>query len=187
MWMPREPDVFGKPRRPCSSSTSRTPSATSRTSENGTSGCGSRSTRSSSGWSRSLRRTAHGFQSITPRLTPQTRCAASFGTSSRAWRPLGKVDRRGLQPLGRAVGHALLEERLALDAVDPALHHRRTVAQTAYDRLGALQVVVDEVELRQPALGKERLARAAHAQLASGDLDNCRLSLLRSHCWKDDR
>ena len=91
MWMPREPEVLGKPRRPCSSSTSRTPSATSRTSENGTSGPGSRSTRSSSGWSRSSRRTGQGFQSITPRFTPQTRWAASFGTSSRAERPLGNV------------------------------------------------------------------------------------------------
>ncbi len=91
MWMPREPEVFGKPSSACSSSTSRTPSATSRTSSNGTPGPGSRSTRSSSGRSRSVRLTGHGFQSITPRLTPHTRCAASFGTSSRAWRPLGNV------------------------------------------------------------------------------------------------
>ncbi len=91
MWMPRLPEVFGKPSRPCSRSTSCTPSATALTSAKGTSGWGSRSTRSSSGWSRSARRTAQGFQSITPRLTPQSRWAASFGTSSRAWRPLGKV------------------------------------------------------------------------------------------------
>ena len=37
------------------------------------------------------RRTGQGFQSITPRLTPQARCAPSATTSSRAVRPLGKL------------------------------------------------------------------------------------------------
>ena len=90
-WMPREPLVLGKPVRPWSRSTSPATSATWRTSSQLASGVGSRSTRSSSGWSRSGSRTGHGFQSITPRLTPQTRCAASLGSSSRAVRPLGKL------------------------------------------------------------------------------------------------
>ena len=38
--MPRDPDVFGQPRRPCSSRTSRTMSATWRTSSNATPGAG---------------------------------------------------------------------------------------------------------------------------------------------------
>ena len=99
----------------------------------------------------------------------------------------GKRDGRRLQPLGRAVGHALLKERLALHAVDPALHHRRPVAQSAHDRLRALDVVLDEIELRQLALGEEQLARIAHAQLVPADVDRGGLSLLRSHCWKDAR
>ena len=91
MWIPREPLVFGNPVSPWSESTLPATSATCRTSSQLASGVGSRSTRSSSGWSRSEVRTCHGFQSITPRLTPHTRCAASLGSSSRAERPLGNV------------------------------------------------------------------------------------------------
>ena len=99
----------------------------------------------------------------------------------------GKGDGRRLQPLGRAVGHALLKERLALHAVHPALHHRRALAQAAHDRLGALDVVVDEIELGQLALREEQLAGVAHAQLVAADVDGGGLSLLGSHCWKDAR
>ncbi len=88
-WIPREPEVFGKPSSPWSVSTSRTTFATWRTSAKPASGVGSRSTRSSSGWSRSARRAGHGLKSITPRLTAQTRCAASLAQSSVALRPLG--------------------------------------------------------------------------------------------------
>ncbi len=72
-------------------STSRTHIATSRTSPKFDSGVGSRSTRSSSGWSRSARRAGQGLKSITPRFTAQTRCAASLAQSSVALRPLGNL------------------------------------------------------------------------------------------------
>ena len=49
----------------------------------------------------------------------------------------------------------VLEEEIAVDAVDPALERRRTVAQVPYGRLLALEVVVDEVELRDPRAGKK--------------------------------
>jgi hypothetical protein len=101
--------------------------------------------------------------------------------------PAGERDGRRLQPLGRAVRHALLKERLSVDAVDPALHHGRPVAQAAHDGVGALDVVVDEVELGQAALGEERLARVAHAHLAPGDVDRRGVRLLGGHCWKDAR
>ena len=91
MWMPRDPDVFGNPRIPCSSSTSLTVIATSRTVSKPTPSDGSRSTRSSSGRSRSARRTGHGFQSMLLRFVAHTRCAASTGTSSVALRPEGNV------------------------------------------------------------------------------------------------
>jgi hypothetical protein len=52
---------------------------------------GSRSTRSSSGWSRSARREGCGLKSMTPRFTAQTRCAASLATSSSAVRPDGNA------------------------------------------------------------------------------------------------
>ena len=110
-----------------------------------------------------------------------------MATSSRAWRPLGNVTVAVCSHSGAAVGHPLLEERLARHAVDPALHHRRALAQMAHDRLLALQVVVDEVELGEPALGEEELARVAHAHLSPADLDDDVLALVACHCWKDAR
>jgi hypothetical protein len=110
-------------------------------------------------------------------LTPQTRWAASPTTSSRAERPLGKADGRGFKPVRSAVGYALLEEELAADAVDPALQRRRSLAQVADDRRFALDVVVDEVELRETALGEEQLAGVRDAHLAPGHLQHDRLVL----------
>ena len=98
----------------------------------------------------------------------------------------GEGDGRGLQPLGGAIGHALLEEGLALDAVDPALHHGRALAQVAHDGLVAVHVVVDEIHLRQAAVGEERLARVAHAHLVSADVNDGVLARL-GHGWKDAR
>ena len=76
---------------PCASRTSWTTPATSRTVAKGTPGWGSRSTRSSSGWSTSARRTGHGLRSRQPRFTAQTMWATSTGQSSSAERPLGNV------------------------------------------------------------------------------------------------
>ena len=90
----------------------------------------------------------------------------------------GERDGRGLDPLRRRLRHALLEERLARHPVDPALHHRRALAQAAEDRRGALDVVVDEIELREAALGEERLGGAADAQLAAAEDDRRVLLLL---------
>ena len=91
MWMPREPDVLGQPTSPTASSDSRVASATSRMWSHGTPGTGSRSTRSSSGWSRSSARTGCGLRSMQPRLTTQASPAASSMTTSSAVRPDGKV------------------------------------------------------------------------------------------------
>ena len=112
MWMPREPEVFGQPTSPTSSSASLTTSATSRTCVQGTPGTGSRSTRSSSGWSRSSARTGCGLRSMQPRLTTQARPAASSRTISSAVRPDGKVSSTVWIQSGRLSGRALLEEGL---------------------------------------------------------------------------
>ena len=61
-------------------------------------GVGSMSTRSSSGWSRSARRTGCGLKSTLPSETAQTRCAASTGTNSSAVLPGGEREHRRLQP-----------------------------------------------------------------------------------------
>ena len=100
-WMPREPERLreadecrapraprGRRRRPRGTASKATP------------GCGSRSTRSSSGWSTSSRRTGHGLRSRHPRFTAHTRWAASTGHSSSAVRPLGNVTSHGLEPVG---------------------------------------------------------------------------------------
>ena len=70
----------------------------------GASGIGSMSTRSSSGWSRSERRTGCGFQSTLPSETAHSRCAASTGTSSSASRPDGNFRTAVCSHSGRFAG-----------------------------------------------------------------------------------
>ena len=89
MWTPRPPEVFGYPVIPSSASRSRTAKAAVRASSNVVPGCGSTSMRSSSGWSRSVFRTGHGWKSIVPRLTHHAMAAISVGQSAAAVRPLG--------------------------------------------------------------------------------------------------
>ena len=87
-WMPRFPLVFGKPLSPCSARTSRAIRATPRTSSNGTPGVGSRSTRSSSGWSRRRRAPATGALEAPEVHRPRVRGLIVI-TSIVAVRPLG--------------------------------------------------------------------------------------------------
>ena len=92
MCTPRLPDVFGNPRQPSSARTSRAlAAATSMTSWKSVPGCGSRSMRSSSGWSTSTRRTGHGWKVIVFCCAHQATVASSVGHTSSAVRPLGKV------------------------------------------------------------------------------------------------
>ena len=79
--------------------------------------------------------------------------------------------RRRLEPLGCRVRDALLEEGLAGDPVHPALHHGRALAQVAHDGRFALEVVADQVLLREAQLGEEDLAGVRDPQLAPADLD----------------
>ena len=90
-WMPRPPEVFGKPVRPASASTSRSTPATRTASAKSVPGCGSRSIRSSSGWSTSGLRTGHGWKSNVPRLAAHASTAGSVGQTSSAVRPDGNV------------------------------------------------------------------------------------------------
>jgi hypothetical protein len=90
MCMPRDPEVLGQPARPKSDSTSLATMATSLICGHCTPGTGSRSTRNSSGWSRSLARTGCGFRSMQPRLMTQASASAPPTTISSAVRPDGK-------------------------------------------------------------------------------------------------
>ena len=153
----------------------------------GTPGLGSRSTRSSSGWSRSARRTGHGFQSITPRFTPHRQVGAVVRHQLAGVAPAGERHGGGLQPFRSAGRNPLLEERLASDAVHPPLQDGGALAQATHDRLLALDVVVGEVELRQPRLREEDLPRVAEPHLASAGLQLDALTLLRGHRLKGCR
>ena len=93
--MPRLPEVFAKPVMPRSSSSSRATPATRTASANVVPGWGSRSIRSSSGWSHESdagsRRTGHGWKVSVPMWAHQTGTAISVGQISSAVRPDGKV------------------------------------------------------------------------------------------------
>jgi len=83
---------------------------------------------------------------------------------------------RGLDPLGSALGHPLLVERVAVrirprcllhalpDAIRPALHRHGPVAQGAQDAVADGQVVVHVVDLADTDLRKVQL-------VGVGDLD----------------
>ncbi len=71
--------------------------------------------------------------------------------------PVRRADDRRLEPLGRVVGYALLEERVAARAVREPLHQYRPAADRARDRLGNRQVIADEVELGLAPLREQHL------------------------------
>ena len=83
---------------------SRTARATSTICFHSIAGMGSRSTRSSSGWSRSSARTGCGWSSRQPRFAIQASVAASRGTTSSARRPEGKLSETTSTHSGRFSG-----------------------------------------------------------------------------------
>ena len=148
MWIPREPDVFGQPTSPTASSASCVTSATSRICDHATPGTGSRSTRSSSGWSRSSARTGCGLRSMQPRLTTQARPAALVDDDL-VGRPAGRERQLGgPDPVGRLSGARFWKNGSPVGAVDEALERHRPAAGAAQRAVGDREVVRDEVELR---------------------------------------
>ena len=79
------------------------------------------------------------------------------------------VDVHGLEPLRMGHGHALLVEEVALDAVGVSLHLHRPSGDVVKDRLGNVDVVLDEVAFGQAHLGKEDLLEIGDLDLAAGD------------------
>ena len=71
-------------------------------------------------------------------------------------------DARRLDPLGPLLGHALLVDHLALDAVREAAQLRRPLVERAHDPLADREVVLDEVALRLLPRRKEHLVRVRH-------------------------
>ncbi len=65
--------------------------------------------------------------------------------------------------------HALLVEELAVDAVREPLHVERPPAQVGQRALGDVEVVGDQVALRQPRLREEHLVRVRDRDLVAAD------------------
>jgi hypothetical protein len=85
-------------------------------------------------------------------------------------------DACGLDPVGALLGNPLLVDRLAVDPVGEAAKLRRPLVQRAHDPLPHGDVVVDEVALRVPRLGKQHLVgiRQLHEPLPDLELDERR-------------
>ena len=186
MWIPRDPEVFGQPMRPTASRASCATSATSRICGHATPGTGSRSTRSSSGWSRSSARTGWGLRSMQPRLATHARPAASSRTISSAVRPDGKVSVAVRIQSGRLSGARFWKNGLTLGAVDEALERHRPAARPAQGAVGDREVVRDEVELRVAGFREVDLVRVGDRDLAAADLEEL-LSGGMVRCYRESQ
>jgi hypothetical protein len=74
-----------------------------------------------------------------------------------------------LEPFGVRVGDALLVEKFAVDSVRIAEHLHRAVPDVREDVLGEIDVVLDEVTLRQSALGEEDLVEIRDRNVVPAD------------------
>ena len=138
-------------------------------------GCGSRSRRSSSACSGSSARLRPDVEAEAGEVD-RPRDVRDVGGDQRARRrAVDGLHGRGLEPLGRARRHALLEERRPARALREALHQHRPPAHRAHERLGDRRVVADEVELRLAALGEQDLAGARDPHLAPRELEDLRV------------
>ena len=131
MCMPRDPEVFGQPVSPKSASTSAATMATSLICGHRTPGTGSRSTRSSSGWSRSAARTGCGLRSMQPRLITQASAASSVTTTSSAVRPEGKLSSTVWTKSGRFSGARFWKNGSPSAPLHEALQRHRPAADAA--------------------------------------------------------
>ena len=94
-------------------------------------------------------------------------------------RPVRGRHGRGGQPLGRALGHTLLEERLAAGAVGEPLQQHGTTAHRGHDGRLDGQVVLDQVELRVAAFLEEHLAGTRQRDLVAGQAEHDRAVVSR--------
>ena len=81
----------------------------------------------------------------------------------------GKPDVDGLEPVRVRVRNALLVEEVALDAVRIAEHLHRPPRDVRKQELREVDVVVDEVTLGEPALGKEDLVELGELDVVAAD------------------
>ena len=189
MWMPRLPEVFGvadAARAPPAARARRRPPARRR--RTSCPGCGSRSMRSSSGRSTSLRRTGHGWKVSVPMCAHHTG-HRDLGRADLLGGPPGREgDLHRLEVVGRALGHPLLVERVGVPvhppgrqlhalayAGRPALQRGRPVAERAHQPVLDDREVLRDHQLGHLGRGVGRLVdhpvRAGHADGAAARLD----------------
>ena len=83
--------------------------------------------------------------------------------------PARELDEHLVDEVGMLRRHALLVEELALDAVREPLHVERPPAEVGERELRDADVVRDEVALRQPARGEERLVGVRDRNVVTAD------------------
>ena len=146
--------------------------ATSRTCDQGTPGTGSRSTRSSSGWSRSSARTGCGLRSMQPRLATHASPAASSSTISSAVRPDGKVSVATRIHSGRLSGARFWKNGSFSIPSTKRLSAIGRPRDAGQGPVGDRQEVRDDVELRVPRHREVHLVGVADRDLAAADLED---------------
>src|SRR5690606_3202001 len=80
----------------------------------------------------------------------------------------GRVDARPAKPCGGVRGDLLLVDARSPDAVGVALEVERTVGDVRQERVGDALVVVEQVALRDPVVGEERLVDVRRAPGGQG-------------------
>src|SRR5215475_8364779 len=86
--------------------------------------------------------------------------------------PAGECDPSRLHPRRHTpCGYPLLEERFAVQTLGKSLQRRRTIAERPHDSVADRDVVVEDVTLRESAVGKVDLVWARQSHGPAGDLD----------------
>jgi hypothetical protein len=86
--------------------------------------------------------------------------------------PAGENDVNGLEPVGMGIRDALLVEEESVHAVGVAEHLHRPLANVRQHLLGHVEVVLDEVALREAGLREEHLVEVRESNLATADADH---------------
>ena len=182
-WTPRPPLVFGNPTRSASSNTERSSWAARAASAKSVPGCGSRSIRSWSTFSVSVRSPAMGGNGVCRDL-PSRRWLRARSQTSSAVRPDGKamvtVSTQSGMPFD---GARFRIERLAVAVASgaeldvgpistrPTLHGDGPILQRRKDAVAHGNHVRDDVQLGQPDVWEVDLVRAGHPYGAVTDLE----------------
>src|SRR4051812_3686142 len=90
----------------------------------------------------------------------------------------GKLEFDHLDPLRPALGRALLEEKVAIDAVRIAHQHVRPATRTTQRAVRQGHVIPGHIELGDLRGGKEQLRRVGDHDLAAADLQDLGARLL---------